>query len=137
MGDEGDPREPDSVPGASPSRSADDDVSVAELFRMLANGRRRRVLWYLLERPRTTLGELADILVGWRASEGAVVGPDEHEAVLISLHHADLPLLEEAGLLEYDRETGAVRFPSHSELVRGTIRHSYRYERGDECDGSG
>ena len=134
MGEEGDPGEPARRADERRSASDDGEVSVDGLFRMLADERRRRVLRYLLERPRTTLEELSDVVLGWQASAGGVVGPDVRENVVVSLHHSHLPLLEEAGLVEYDRETGAVRLPSHPEHVRETIRRSRRDERGGERD---
>ncbi|MDS0297210.1 hypothetical protein NDI76_00450 [Halogeometricum sp. S1BR25-6] len=100
------------------------------LFRVLSHRRRRRVLWFLLERPETTLGEVADVLVGWELKDGDdAAGPDDHRRVLIALHHRHLPILEGSGLVEYDVETGSIRFSSPPEPVTVLIKFSYQYER--------
>lgn len=134
MRDEADPPEP--LPrigsGEGDDRLAD---GVDELYRMLADARRRRVLWFLLEHPRTTMEELADVVVGWRASTGAVVGPDDRREIAVSLHHVHLPLLDQAGLLCYDHGSGAVELASLPEGVRTLIRRNYRSEGADGDDG--
>lgn len=100
------------------------------LFRVLSHRRRRRILWFLLERPETTVGELADILVGWElADEDGTADPDKHRRVLVALHHNHLPMLAESDLVEYDTETGTVRFSSPPEPVTVLIKFSYQYER--------
>lgn len=104
--------------------------STDALFRVLSHRRRRRVLWFLLERPETTLAEVADILVGWELGDGdGAAGPDEHRRAMVSLHHRHLPILVESDLVDYDAETGAVRFSSPPEPVAVLIRFSYQYER--------
>jgi hypothetical protein len=100
------------------------------LFRALSHRRRRRVLWFLLERPETTLGEVADVLVGWELKDGdEAAGPDDHRRMLVALYHRHLPILEDSDLVEYDVETGAVRLSSPPEPIRVLIKFSYQYER--------
>jgi hypothetical protein len=132
MGDEGDPPERLSRSEAWHRAAEDECVDVDELYRMLADERRRRVLRHLLEHEETTMRELVDVVVGWQASTGAVVGPEEHERVAISLHHVHLPLLDQSGLLCYDPGTGAVRFGSPPEAVRQLIRLTYWSEGATE-----
>lgn len=75
-----------------------------DLFRALGNPKRRRVLGYLFGRGEATFEELVDVLVGWVASEGVVVGPDERRRLEIELYHDHLPLLADSGLVSYDSE---------------------------------
>ena len=110
----------ESIEGAPPTDA---------LFRVLSHRRRRRILWFLLERPETTITELADVLTGWQLSDGADVGPEEHRAVMASLHHRHLSMLAESGLVTYDPETGAVRFSSPPPPIEVLIEFSYQYEQ--------
>ena len=84
------------------------DSSVLDwLFRTLADGRRRVGLAYLLdtENGAATFDELVDGVV---EAETHSPAPDR-EAVALSLEHQHLPLLEEKGLIEYERDRGVVR----------------------------
>ncbi|MDS0296108.1 DUF7344 domain-containing protein [Halogeometricum luteum] len=100
------------------------------LFRALSHRQRRRVLWFLLERPETALAEVADVLVGWELKDGEdAAGPEKHRRVLAALHHHHLPVLAESDLVEYDVETGAVRLSAPPEPIRVLIKFSYQYER--------
>ncbi|MFC6825887.1 DUF7344 domain-containing protein [Halopelagius fulvigenes] len=116
--------------------SAIDAPPPDELFDALADATRRRTLWLLLDERRTTVEELADTLLGWRTAERGVVGADEREKVLLSLHHIHLPMLADRGLVAYDEADGDVRLPSLAEPVRDAIRLSYRYERATGASGS-
>lgn len=99
------------------------------LFRLLADGRRRRVLWFLLERPESSVEELADVLAGWQASEGELVGPDDRRKLLLSLHHHHLPALVDGELVRYDADSGSVRLSSLPSPVEVLVKFSYQYER--------
>ena len=48
---------------------------------------------------------------------------------MTALHHRHLPMLEESDLVEYDAETGAVRFSSPPEPIRVLIKFDYQYEQ--------
>jgi hypothetical protein len=71
---------------------------------------RRTVLSCLDERRGTVdIQTLAADVVAERESTGPDRMTDaEHEAVLVRLHHVDLPKLDAAGFLDFDHETGAV-----------------------------
>lgn len=98
-----------------------DDLS----FRALADARRRRLLYLLLEEGETTLDEAATLLAGWTAVEsGAMTGPDDRERIRVRLHHVDLPLLSEAGLVDYDRERGTLDVATVDEAVADLVRRS-------------
>lgn len=82
--------------------ASDTDTSL----RLLASADRRTVLRTVAGRPETdfSLDALADRVTRERASAEA-----DHEAVRVSLHHRHLPMLAEAGLLEYDHRANVVR----------------------------
>ncbi|WP_255170420.1 DUF7344 domain-containing protein [Natrononativus amylolyticus] len=75
----------------------------------LANPRRRSVLAALLEfdEPVSTT-VLAGAVGAHERDDAGAVTPAARERIAVSLHHADLPLLETAGLLEYDHEAKRV-----------------------------
>ena len=80
-----------------------DDVSTA--FDLLRDARRRGVLYTLKRNGRTSVEELAERIAAWQSGEGDDTDP---QSVEVSLLHAHLPKLADAGAVEYDRERGAV-----------------------------
>ncbi|WP_324662663.1 DUF7344 domain-containing protein [Haloarcula sediminis] len=112
-------------PGGLPSRFADD-----ELYRALSSRRRRRVLAFLLDKPECSLDELATVLAGWESTDtGGMSTPDDRERIQLDLHHMQLPLLAESGLVVYDRAQGAVTIETLDPDVRALIRRSVEAER--------
>lgn len=117
-------------------RSADLDSSFADtdgdlpppddLFRALANSKRRRLLSVLSTESPVSLEELTDILVGWECTVDGPVGPDERAQVKIELVHAHLPLLKDAGLVVVEDET--VRRADLSDPVEAVIDFAGEYE---------
>jgi|SRR6056297_1892821 len=85
-----------------PSDETPLDVDVA--FDLLSNARRRGVLYALERDGATTVGELAPRIAAWQAPNG----DPSPEQVRTSLVHAHLPRLDEAGVVDYEPETGRV-----------------------------
>lgn len=75
-----------------------------DAFVALANYRRRYTLRYLLEGSEpVALDELATALAAAETdADRGSVADDERHTMLVSLHHAHLPKLREASLVEYD-----------------------------------
>lgn len=92
------------------------------LYDALADPDRRRTLYYLLERDRASLDELADVLAGWRTADDGAVGPEVRERIRTALERSHVPLLEEVGLVAHDAEGGAVRLLPLAESVREVVR---------------
>lgn len=98
----------------------------------LADERRRCVLYYLQEHEHGTVpfDELADLVTGWTNAGGGVADADDRRRVAIRLHHVDLPMLEETGLVAVDDERRVtlrslpddVREPL-AELLTGRLSH--------------
>lgn len=89
-----------------------------DLLRSLADGRRRDACAIL-----ATEGPSVDnrILARLIAAREYDVDPDDVpdqvvDDVLASVHHVHLPVLEDAGLLEYDHERGNVTYTGHPAL---------------------
>ena len=76
-----------------------------ELFRLLTDASRRRVIALLenLESNWIRVGQMAQQLSMTRKEE--IISEWERE-----LHHIHLPMLEDTGLIEYDRQGRVVRY---------------------------
>ncbi|WP_276257258.1 DUF7344 domain-containing protein [Haloglomus litoreum] len=84
---------------------------------------------YALDGRRLPLDVVADVVVGWRAANaGGMATGDDRERVRSELHHRHLPALADAGLVEYDPDTGAVALASLSAPTRQLIEWLYRHE---------
>lgn len=81
---------------------------VDAILRALAAGRRRVVLEHLCGDPDgvSSFEDVADSVARSRA------GPSDRESVVTELVHKDLPVMQEAGLLEYDTRSRTVRYRS-------------------------
>lgn len=77
------------------------------LFELLADPRRRRLIETLDELGQGARVPLADLSERLAATEGSTAGEARHD-VAIALHHVHLPMLDEAGLVDYDSETNVV-----------------------------
>lgn len=87
-----------------------DDVSLDEVLRLIATERRRLVLQYLCRRDdEVAVDELVDFVVA-RTGPTVDARPDElRSRVGGSLQHIHLPMMDDAGIVEYyrDRQTVA------------------------------
>ncbi|MFC7044956.1 hypothetical protein ACFQH6_05520 [Halobacteriaceae archaeon GCM10025711] len=76
-------------------------------FRVLADRRRRYVLYHLRDEERvTTLDALTESVTRWERTDGDA--DVDAERIAVSLVHNHLPKLEENGAVEYDRRQGDV-----------------------------
>ena len=107
-----------------------DSSAYDTLFQCLAERRRRVVLTYLLDSGdrSATVDELVDAVI---EAESHSPSPDP-ESVAITLDHVHLPLLADAGLIDYERDQGIV--------TTGRTTHVEPYLDGvqnvDRSDGS-
>jgi hypothetical protein len=127
-----DPRE---RPKSAVSDAAGGGPGLADdaLYHALATRERRRTLYVLLDRGECETAELATVLTGWDASETEpMVGPDDRRAVLTRLHHVDLPLLADVGLITHDADDGIVRLERIDPSVADLVVDSIEAEDADE-----
>lgn len=84
------------------------DLTASERHRLLAADRRRLALVVLVER--TAPVELDELAADVAAREAESIATDDEtiEHVAIELHHAHLPKLASAGVLEYSPETNLI-----------------------------
>ncbi|MEF8785073.1 MAG: transcriptional regulator [Haloarculaceae archaeon] len=114
--------------GGSVAGLADD-----RLYRSLAARPRRRLLYYLLDADEATVEELAEVLVGWEATEsGGMATTAEYEQMLTALRHSHLPALEDANLVTYDPDDGTVTTGEMADGVRDLLERSIAAENGRE-----
>lgn len=82
-----------------------DDLSKDEIYRCLGDHRRRRLLAVVADRPSPVpVDDLAARLADDPRGESSL----DRRSVLIDLRHAQLPTLDDAGLIEWDRDAATV-----------------------------
>lgn len=94
-------------------RRADDRElhTLEAIFRTLASQRRRYILYELRGEEVSDLETLAAAVTAMGAGVSVdEVPPDEVTNTKTQLKHADIPLLEDAGFVEYDARSEAVRY---------------------------
>ena len=99
------------VPGGAARTADESEIPREEIFTVLSNRRRRRVLHYLEahDGDRVDLRTLVDVLSEWECGEPAEqLSWRERKRVYTALRQSHLPKLAEAGAIEYDRSRGEV-----------------------------
>lgn len=100
-------REP--IGGGSPV--ADGGFQIDMVTEALANERRRYVLYYLRDNESAELDELTEqVAVRETGTPPGELDEQTRRNVRIDLCHAQLPKLEDTGMIEYDRRHGSIRF---------------------------
>jgi len=88
-------------PVADAEGSSDTDV-----YRVLADEHRQRLLRFLDTVDESTIDELATVLSGWPATqENATVTETEYARAAIRVRHVHVPILDSAGLIDVTGET--------------------------------
>lgn len=99
--------------GGANSRAiqAHEQSTVDAVFDALAEGRRRTVVEHVFGQAEWVgLEELADLVESpVAATDGGTPTFDPHDRVRCRLYHSDLPKLDDAGVVEFDREANRVR----------------------------
>jgi hypothetical protein len=75
---------------------------------LLADRRRRYVLYYLREEGEADLDELADAVTRWEGQKT----PEHRRRIVTELHHKHLPKLTENGVVEFDDKVRFVHVDS-------------------------
>ena len=85
-----------------------DSESIDALFDLFSDERRRDLCLHVVRSEKTTfsLEELVDRMSERDSKAGSEAG---RTRVAAELHHVHLPRLDDAGLVEYDTETGTIR----------------------------
>lgn len=89
------------------------------LFDALGQRRRRYALYYLQEYGTADLDALATQVAAWETDKSSEeISNEEFKRVLISLYHSHIPKLTEAGIVEYDKRNGSIKFLEAPEFLR-------------------
>jgi len=95
-----------------------DSELLDQLFEALADHRRRSILDVLSHQYHSIHVETLarELIARSRGSSEQAAGEEPVEALLISLYHNELPLLQDAELIDYDTEEGTVTYEGHPDL---------------------
>lgn len=103
------------------------------IFALLADPRRRRLLYHLLETEYANAGTLSRRLAAFEAGTSVrAVDDDDSRQVGISLVHDHLPRLAAHGLVEFDARSGDVVTADGFEDVRPFVERARLAETHDE-----
>jgi DNA-binding transcriptional ArsR family regulator len=98
---------------------ADEKLSRDRVFDILSSPRRRYVLYYLREHGGPVkLTDLAEELAAWEHDTTVdELGPQARKRVYVSLYQTHVPKLEDAGLIQYDSDSGELLLAEESSAV--------------------
>lgn len=86
-------------------------LSKSDIFDLLRNERRRFVLHYLKNNPgeEVTIGALADQVAAWEYGVSCEeVSSTQRKRVYTTLQQSHLPKMDDAGIVEFDRDRGTI-----------------------------
>jgi len=97
-----------------------DKLSRNKMFEVLSNERRRCALYYLQQQEdAVSLGDVVDHVTAWQYDQPvSALDPGARMRVYSALRQVHLPKLEEAGLIEYDRERDELRTQNGAEYAQ-------------------
>ena len=101
------------------------------VFDLLRVARRRYLLYYLydLEEGITDIDDAVDAVCAYEARGTERDGFPPREGVRIGLYHEQIPRLESAGVVDYDRRQGTLRFRGSASLEEW-LEHARQMECG-------
>lgn len=97
----------------------DTSLGLDEVFELLKNQRRRRVLRYLAEADddRSTLSDLAEHVAGLENDvDPALLNSTQRKRTYVALYQTHLPKLDSYGVIDYDQNRGTVVLADTSQL---------------------
>lgn len=94
-----------------------EDELLDTLYKILANRQRRRILRYLADHPKpiSTSQLVTEMVTLEYGSESSSIPTEQQSDTHVSLLHAHLPVLSEAGLVSWDRDRDSVVISPHLE----------------------
>ncbi|MFB6171722.1 MAG: hypothetical protein ABEJ23_04260 [Haloarculaceae archaeon] len=98
-------------------RGPENELSLNDVFSILADKRRRLLLYALQDAAgEVAVDRLRDQILAW---EGETVGRDRSRRHLsIALRHRHLPRLDALGVVDFDADAGVVVYYGHPLLAR-------------------
>lgn len=111
------------VPDLGQRGDEDDYFGLNVVLDLLADRRRRYVLYHLREEEETSVDDIADSIARWEDRSGQPV----RQRVETELHHKHLPRLAETGVVE--RGDGTVRLGKTNERLEAFLNLAAERER--------
>lgn len=102
------------------NRLPDSDLSAAEIFEILSNNRRIRVLELLDDEHGDSLRDLTDMMV--TNKHGIGYDSQQRKRIYVSLYQCHIPKLDDYGVVNYDRETAHITPGPEFDTVRDTLK---------------
>lgn len=103
------------------------------VFSLLANARRRSLLYLLVESQYGNVDGLATKIAAWEGECSLrEVSDDDQREVAVSLIHHHLPRLAEENVVDYDARSGDVVASDGFERIAPFLEHAYAHEHTDE-----
>ena len=112
------------------------ELTKDDLFHVLQNERRRRVLQYMLAhgKERYSMSDIAEQVSAWEHDTTVrKLSSDERQRVYIALYQSHLPKLDEVGFIDYNQKRGIVE---ETPLINQTAPHLDRVDETVEDDGN-
>ena len=112
-----------------------EQLSQDEVFEVLKSPRRRYALYYLRQQGgESELSDLTEQVAAWEnETTPAALTTEQRKRVYISLYQTHLPKLDEANVVEYDRDEGVVRLSDRAsdlDLYLGDVsREEFPWDR--------
>ena len=101
-----------------------DDVDLDDVFEVLGNVRRRRILRYITDPATDEIVSLRELASHIAALENDIpedqLGSQQRKRVYISLYQHHLPRMNDAGVLEFEKHPG-VAYPTSSTTVAANV----------------
>ena len=92
------------------------------VFSLLSNERRRQTLRHLWESPESDIGELSRELAAWENDVPVnQITYKQRKRVYTSLRQSHLPKLDDAGVVDYDRDRGTVVLTSEASVLEAYL----------------
>lgn len=103
-----------------------ESLTLDAVFYILSNRRRRYACRYLSGEADgvADFDAVVDHVVAWEAEQDDELPDDHRKRVVSDLHHAHLPQLSDANLLDYDPRSGTVRYWGHPQIEKWVERAS-------------
>lgn len=112
------------------------ELSKDELFHLLQNQRRRRVLLYLQDTTgEVSMRDIAEQVAAWENDTTVkALGSNERQRVYIALYQSHLPKLDDAGVLTYDQQRGIVARTQLADQLEAYLNVDTRSEGRTETE---
>jgi hypothetical protein len=114
-----------------------EEVSLSRVFGILKNSRRRRVIRYLRrQEAQVTVSDLAEHIAAIENdTEPAKLSSKQRKRVYVGLYQCHLPKMDDAGVIEYDKDRGTIEFGENAPAFEAYLESALDLDAIDEPTG--